>query len=93
MLHEPAAKIGVDHASEKKTRLGLILFLVYAVVYAIFVLIGLLYTDLLGVKVIFGVNLAIIYGIGLIVLAGVMGFIYNIVCTRMEDKMNGGTEI
>jgi uncharacterized membrane protein (DUF485 family) len=93
MLHEPAVELGVDHASKRKTRLGMILFLVYAFVYATFVFIGLFYTDLLGVKVIGGVNLAIVYGIGLIILAGVMGFVYSLVCTNMEDAMNGGTEV
>lgn len=93
MLHEPAVDLGEDYASKRKTRLGLVLFLVYAFVYASFVFIGLVYTDLLGTKLIGGVNLAVIYGIGLIVLAGVMGFIYNLACSAMEDKMNGGDKL
>lgn len=92
MLHGSATELGADHASKKKTRLGLILFLVYASIYAVFVFIGVSYTDLLGVEVIGGLNLAIVYGIGLILLAAVMGFVYNLVCTRMENQMNGRTE-
>jgi uncharacterized membrane protein (DUF485 family) len=42
----------------------------------------------LSVKVVFGLNLATTYSIGLILLAIVMGFIYSLVCTSMEDKMN-----
>jgi uncharacterized membrane protein (DUF485 family) len=90
MLHEPVVELGADYASKKKTRLGVILFFVYAAIYAAFVFIGLVHTDLLGEKAIGNVNLAIIYGMGLIILAGVMGFVYNIACTRMEDKMKGG---
>jgi uncharacterized membrane protein (DUF485 family) len=88
MLHEPAVELGADYASKKKTRLGIILFFVYAAIYAIFVYIGLVHTDLLGIKAIGKVNLAVVYGMGLIILAGVMGFIYSLICTRMEDKMN-----
>lgn len=93
MLHGPAAELGVDHASKRKTRLGIILFLVYAAIYAIFVLLGVLYTETLGLKAIGNLNLAVVYGMGLILLAAVMGFIYNLVCSRMEDQMNGGAKV
>lgn len=42
----------------------------------------------MGVELIGGQNIAIIYGFGLIALAVVMGFIYNYLCTQMENKMN-----
>jgi uncharacterized membrane protein (DUF485 family) len=87
MLHEPAAELGVDYASKQKTKLGIILFLVYAIIYGIFVIIGLSYTHLMGIKVIAGLNLAVVYGMGLILLAIVMGFVYSWICTNMEDKM------
>ncbi len=87
MLHEPATDLGVDYATRQKTRLGIILFAVYAILYASFVIIGINYTQLMGVKVIAGLNLAVVYGIGLIVLAAVMGYIYSLVCSHMEDKM------
>jgi uncharacterized membrane protein (DUF485 family) len=87
MLHGPAAELGVDYASKKKTKLGIILFTVYAVVYGCFVVIGLSYTHLMSVKVFAGLNLAVVYGMGLIVLAAVMGYIYSLVCSAMEDKM------
>ncbi len=87
MLHGPAAELGVDYASKQKTRLGLILFLVYAVLYGSFVIIGLSYTHLLELRVFAGLNLAVVYGMGLIVLAAVMGYIYSLICTWMEDKM------
>ncbi len=88
MLHEPAANLEADHASIKKSRLGIVLFIFYFLIYAGFVAIGLTNPDLMGVKLIGGQNLAIIYGFGLILLAIVIGFIYNLLCTRMEDKMN-----
>lgn len=87
MLHEPAVKLEADHASSQKTKLGLILFFVYALIYAGFVIIGLSYTHLLSIIIVAGLNLAVVYGIGLIILAIVMGFVYNLVCTSMENKM------
>jgi uncharacterized membrane protein (DUF485 family) len=35
-----------------------------------------------------GLNLAIVYGFGLIVLAIIMGLIYNHLCTKKEDELN-----
>jgi len=88
MLHEPAVVIGTDNAAPKKAKLGVILFIVYTLIYAGFVLIGLTKPELMGLEIIGEQNIAIIYGFGLIVLAIIMGFIYNYFCTRMEDKMN-----
>ena len=89
MLHEPAVvDNSTDNAAEKKAKLGIILFFVYTFIYAGFVAIGLTKPELLGVEVLSGQNLAIVYGFGLIILAIVMGFIYNFMCSRLEDKMN-----
>ncbi len=87
-MHGPAAKLGKDNASSKKSRLGVILFLFYTAVYAGFVIIGLVNPELMGLHVIGKQNLAIVYGFGLIFLAIIMGFIYNAICTRMENKLN-----
>ncbi|MDY0104096.1 MAG: DUF485 domain-containing protein [Lentimicrobium sp.] len=88
MLHEPSVEIGTDKAAPKKAKLGVIMFFIYTIVYAGFVLIGLTKPELMGLELIGGQNIAIIYGFGLIVLAIVMGFIYNYLCTRYEDIMN-----
>jgi uncharacterized membrane protein (DUF485 family) len=87
-MHGPAAKLDVDNSAARKSKLGIKLFLVYVIVYAGFVLIGLVNPELMGLHVIGKQNLAIVYGFGLIVLAIIMGFIYNAVCTRMENEMN-----
>jgi uncharacterized membrane protein (DUF485 family) len=88
MLHEPVAVIGKDNAAAKKSKLGVILFIVYTLIYSGFVLIGLTKPELMGLELVGGQNIAIIYGFGLIILAIVMGFVYNFFCTRMENKMN-----
>ena len=88
MLHEPAVEIGTDKAAVKKAKLGVYMFIVYTLVYAGFVAIGLFAPSLMGMEVLAEQNIAIVYGFGLIVLAIIMGFIYNYYCTKMEDKMN-----
>jgi uncharacterized membrane protein (DUF485 family) len=88
MLHEPAGVIGKDNAAAKKSKLGVILFIAYTIIYAGFVIIGLTKPELMGLELMGGQNLAIIYGFGLIILAIVMGFVYNYFCTRMENKMD-----
>ncbi len=86
--HGPAAVLGVDNASPAKAKLGLQLFFVYLVVYAGFVGINVVNQELMSKQICLGLNLAVVYGFGLIVLAIVMGLIYNHICTGYEDKMN-----
>jgi uncharacterized membrane protein (DUF485 family) len=88
MHHGPAVKLDEDLAAKKKSNLGLILFFIYLSIYAGFVFIGLYNPEMFGEKALGNQNLAIVYGFGLIVLAIVMGFIYNLMCTSIENKMN-----
>lgn len=88
MEHGSAAKLSIDHASKKKSKLGVILFIFYSIVYAGFVTIGVVNYELMGKILIGGQNLAVIYGFGLIVLAIVLGLIYNAICTGYENKLN-----
>lgn len=88
MEHGPAAKLEVDYASKKKTKLGVILFIVYSLVYAGFVTIGVVNYELMGKIVVGGQNLAVVYGFGLIIFAIVLGLVYNSICTNYENKMN-----
>jgi uncharacterized membrane protein (DUF485 family) len=88
MIHEPAIQKETDHAAVKKASLGVKLFTVYTIIYSGFVLIGLTKPELMGLELIDEQNVAIIYGFGLIVLAIVMGFVYNYFCTKMENQLN-----
>ena len=62
------------------TRLGLILFAIYLVLYLGFVLINAFATNLMDTIVLAGLNLAIVYGFALIVIALVMALIYGAMC-------------
>jgi uncharacterized membrane protein (DUF485 family) len=87
MLHEPASQSGSDPASGYKARLGLRMFAVYVLFYGGFVALRLLWPETMSVKVVLGLNLAIVYGFALIIVAMVQALIYNHLCTRRERAM------
>jgi uncharacterized membrane protein (DUF485 family) len=88
MHHQPAVELGRDLSIPKKTKLGVILFLIYLAIYAGFVVIGAFFPDALEGRVFAGQNLAVVYGMGLIILAAIMGLFYNHFCTKYENQMN-----
>ena len=92
MLHEPAADHGVDHASAYKTRLGIGMFVVYALIYAGFVFINLFDPEIMETVMPGGVNLAVAYGFGLIIFALILAVIYNAMCNRKEAERNGADD-
>lgn len=92
MLHKPATEMGSDYAAKRKAKLGVKLFFIYAAIYAGFVFIGVTRPEWMGVRVIFGLNLAIVYGFMLIIIAIVMGFLYHLACSRLEDELNKGED-
>lgn len=92
MLHEPAANTGPDPAFLFKRRLGVFMFIIYAAIYAGFVVINLAKPSLMGKAVFEGLNLAVVYGFGLIVVALIMALVYNRACGRKEAHLKGARE-
>ena len=88
MLHEPASQSGIDKAAPYKARLGVQLFTVYAIVYAIFVIINVAKPLMMENIIIFGLNLAVVYGFFLIIFALVFSLIYNSMCNAKEKALN-----
>jgi len=88
MLHEPAAKVEKDAASDWKAKLGIKLFWLYFIIYAGFVGIAVFAAETMKMEVLAGANLAIIYGLALIIFAIILGLIYNYLCTKKEDELN-----
>lgn len=89
MHHHQPPEQEEDLASEKKAKLGIQFFFIYLILYAGFVAIGVLNYELLAYEIFRGLNLAIFYGFGLIVFAVLLGILYNFLCSRYEDQMNG----
>ena len=90
MIHEPAAQEEKDPTSEWKAKLGIKLFWLYCIIYMGFVALAVFATQTLKTPVLSGVNLAIIYGMALILLAIVLGLIYNYFCSKKEREMGNG---
>lgn len=89
MLHEPAAApTEKDRAIGYKTRLGVWMFIAYALVYVGFILINIMNPVLMEQQIIFGLNMAVVYGFGLIILSVIMALIYNVLCVRKEKALN-----
>ena len=95
MLHEPATQSGPDHAQGYKARLGVWMFIIYALIYAGFVAINIISPPTMEKTIFLGLNLAVVYGIGLIVIALILALIYNRACGLRERALNtdaGGAE-
>jgi uncharacterized membrane protein (DUF485 family) len=67
---------------DRNTRLGLRLFLLYALFYLAFVLVNAFAPAWGEWKVIAGLNLAVTWGFALIVFAFVLALIYGVLCGR-----------
>ncbi len=76
-----------DKASSFKTRVGIWMFVLYAVIYVGFVWINTFNPRLMGSDI-GGLNLAVIYGFGLILFALMLAFVYNAICTAAEEELN-----
>lgn len=87
MLHKPAEPSEKDLAASYKMRLGIWMFLPYALVYAAFVAINLINPLVMEIDIL-GINLATAYGFGLIVVALLEALVYDWLCRRMERKLN-----
>lgn len=86
MLHEPANRdTAPDLAAGYKSKLGLILFFAYAVMYAGFVIINLTNPEMMEITVLWGINLAVIYGFGLILAALGLALAYDSLCRKREE--------
>lgn len=82
MLHEPATPVGKDPAGPYKARLGIWMFLFYALFYGGFVAINLLNPLAMGMIVFAGLNLATAYGSALIIVALIEALIYDAMCRK-----------
>jgi uncharacterized membrane protein (DUF485 family) len=86
-MHGPATEWAEDGSSAFKTRIGIWMFILYAVFYVGFVLINTFAPDLMGSDI-GQLNLAIIYGVGLILFALMLAVVYNAICSAAEEEFN-----
>ncbi|MFA5291818.1 MAG: DUF485 domain-containing protein [Phycisphaerae bacterium] len=86
MFHEPSKTDNPNYAVGYKSKLGILMFVIYAVIYAGFVAVNVAKPVLMEKQIIFGQNLAVVYGLGLIIFALILAMIYNHLCTCQERR-------
>lgn len=88
MLHEPAKISEKDNSAPYKATLGMYMFILYGLIYAGFIAINVINAKLMEVKLILGLNMAVVYGMGLIIMALILAIFYNHLCTTKEKQLN-----
>jgi len=86
MDHGRNIKSEKDDSFQYRQKIGIILFLVYCIIYSGFIIINVSWPKLMELNILFGVNLAVIYGFSLIIIAIIFGLTYDIICTNIEKK-------
>lgn len=84
MFHQPVEQTKPNYAVGYKSRLGIVMFIIYALIYVGFVVINVARPTLMEKDIILGLNLAVVYGFGLIIFALILALIYNHLCTKRE---------
>lgn len=85
MSHGPSTVWKEDRSTKYKSRLGVVMFLIYALIYGGFIGINVAFPQWMRIDV-GSLNVAIVYGFGLIILAIIQAFIYNHLCTLAERR-------
>ncbi len=87
---------GLDFKSELKkeqedsdvvqynTRIGLVLFFVYVLFYASFMVLSAFFPEVMGSPLIGGLNFSVVFGFFLIALALVLALIYMAICKKSK---------
>lgn len=88
--HGPSASVeeGSHATTSRNSRIGLVLFFLYAIVYAAFVLAAAFRPDWMKQTPLWGVNLAILSGFGLIIGAFVLSILYGWLCRNSAPIAN-----
>ena len=72
--------------NSRNSRIGLILFFLYLLLYGGFVLLNAFFPETMEATPVAGVNVAILYGFGLIIAAFVLALVYGFLCGPSEGE-------
>lgn len=84
MQHGPPTNWKEDKSEGYKTKLGLILCAVFTIVYFAFIVLGVTNPQMMA-NDIGPLNVAVVYGFAIIILAIILAFAYNWLCSCKED--------
>jgi uncharacterized membrane protein (DUF485 family) len=85
MAHGPATEWKEDKSEGFKAKFGFFMIAVFAIVYAVFILICVISPKTMANSV-GSLNVAVAFGFGIIVLAIIQALIYNFFCSRKEHE-------
>lgn len=91
-MHGPSSEWKKDNSSSIKELLGKWLFILYAIVYAGFIVINVVSPKFMGIEV-GSLNVALVYGFLLIIFAMLLAFAYNHVSSHAEEILNKDGEV
>lgn len=81
-----------ERTAARNAKIGLILFAIYLILYAGFVLLNAFQPDIMDQRPIAGINLAVLSGFGLIVTAFVLALLYGWLCRNdLSDQLGDQT--
>jgi uncharacterized membrane protein (DUF485 family) len=81
----PSERRPRDAVVAYNARLGVVVFLLYLVIYIGFIYLNAFDRQRMAADAIGGVNLAVIYGFGLIIAAFVLAIVYLMLCRHSKD--------
>lgn len=91
-MHGPSTEWKKDNSASIKELLGKWFFILYAIVYAGFIVINVFSPKFMGIKV-GSFNVALVYGFLLIGFAMLLAFAYNHVSSHAERILNNEEEV
>jgi len=85
---DPTKKVSAYDAryADRNARYGIILFLIYVVLYAGFVALNAFFPKVMAAEMPGGVNVAVAYGIGLILAAFFLALVYMVLCRDQKGE-------
>ena len=90
MVRQPTVCLGLG-MRKHNTRVGMILFAIYLLLYGGFVFLSGWSPESLESKPVAGVNLAILYGFGLIIAAFALALLYGLLARRSDEAPQQGS--
>ena len=85
MEHGGPEKWKIEKSEGFKTRLGIIMFAIFAPIYLSFILLSVLKPSFMAIDL-GQLNVAILFGFGIIIFAVLLAVVYNFICSRKERE-------
>lgn len=86
MEHGAPEKWKTEKSESFKTRLGIIMFAIFAPIYLSFILFSVMKPSFMATDL-GQLNVSIVFGFGIIIFAVLLAVVYNFICSRKREMM------